>query len=274
MANDQSYIANRLRGVQTTVYFPLVTWSATDPSDSLVTAPAVHAAGDTKISKDGAAFANTTNGFTHTGSGVYALVLTATEMDADTVAVVVVDQSGPKVWKDRVLMLENTPLRSGILRQSVAQAGAAGSITLDAGASATNDFYNGALVALVSGTGAGQARVIRDYTGASKVAAVGRNWVTNPDATTGFVVLAGGEVELDPFGVDDVWDDSEGAEPSAPIASTSTMRLILQHFKRWAFNRGTATADARVVMKDDSVTPLDTQVFLTDGTTSDRSKAQ
>lgn len=75
-------------------------------------------------------------------------------------------------------------------RTGTAQAGAAGSITLDAGASATDDYYKGALIAIISGTGAGQApRVCTGYTGASKVATVGRNWTTAPDNTSVFVVL-------------------------------------------------------------------------------------
>lgn len=275
MANDQSYFTNRLRAQATTVYFPLIDWSATDPSDSFESSPVVHAAGDTKVSLDGAAFGNTTNGFAHLGNGIYSLALTAAEMDADVIVVTVIDQTGPKAWKDRVLVLETARRTEGVLRQELAAAGAAGSITLDSGASSVNDFYNGCLIALVAGTGAGQARVVRDYVGATKVATPGRDWATAPDATTLFVILPGGEVELDPYGVDDVWDDVEGAaEPSGAIASLATMRAILQHLKRWAFNRGTATNSARTTYKDDSVTVLETQSFSSDGTTSDRGKAQ
>lgn len=275
MANDQSFFTNKLRGVQTTLYFPLPKWSATDPSDDFVTTPAAHAAGDTKISLDGAAFANTSNAFAHLGNGIYSLVLTAAEMAASQIVVTVVDQTGPKVWKDRVLLVETSQAVAGVLRQNVAQAGTASTITLDASASAVNDFYNGALVAITSGTGAGQVRVIRDYTGASKVADVGRNWATNPDATSVFVLLPGGDVELDPYGVDAIWDDVEGAaEPSAAIASLATMRAIMQHLKRLFFNRSTGTNAARTIFKDDSVTVLETQTFSSDGSTSDLGKAQ
>lgn len=73
-----------------------------------------------------------------------------------------------------------------ILRDGTAQAGAGGSITLDAGASATDNFYNGSLIVLEAGTGVGQARFINGYTGASKVATVQGNWLTAPDNTTVF----------------------------------------------------------------------------------------
>lgn len=65
-----------------------------------------------------------------------------------------------------------------------AQAGAAGTITLAAGESATDDFYNGMLVRITSGTGSGQVRRITDYVGASKVATVDSNWTTTPDNTS------------------------------------------------------------------------------------------
>lgn len=76
------------------------------------------------------------------------------------------------------------------LRSGTAQAGAATTITLDAGASALDSFYNEASIFITAGTGAGQVRVIESYVGATKVATVSDAWVTNPDATSQFVILA------------------------------------------------------------------------------------
>jgi len=76
-----------------------------------------------------------------------------------------------------------------ILRTGTAQAGAAGTITLDSGANANNNFYNGAQIKIVSGTGANQLRTISGYVGSTKVASIDRNWVTNPDNTSVFVVM-------------------------------------------------------------------------------------
>jgi hypothetical protein len=75
------------------------------------------------------------------------------------------------------------------IRSSTAQAGAAGTITLDASASATDDFYNDTRIVIKGGTGAGQARRIRDYVGSTKVATIVPNWTTNPDNTSVFVVI-------------------------------------------------------------------------------------
>ena len=82
------------------------------------------------------------------------------------------------------------------IRSNTAQAGAAGTITLDASASATDDFYNGALILLTGGTGVGQARFISDYVGATKVASVSPNWATNPAADSTFAILPWGRTDV------------------------------------------------------------------------------
>lgn len=74
------------------------------------------------------------------------------------------------------------------IRSNTAAAGAATTITLDASASASNNFYNNCLILLTGGTGVGQARFITAYVGGTKVATVA-TWVTNPDNTTTFAIL-------------------------------------------------------------------------------------
>lgn len=81
-------------------------------------------------------------------------------------------------------------LPANIIRGGTAQAGASGTITLDASASSTDDFYNGNLIQIVSGAGAGQSRIISDYVQSTKVASVGSNWATNPDNTSVFAICA------------------------------------------------------------------------------------
>lgn len=79
------------------------------------------------------------------------------------------------------------PLHSG-----TAQGGSASTIQFDTGASAIDDFYNHGVVQITGGTGGGQSRVIPDYTGLSRTAAISPNWVTTPDATSVFDVLPSG----------------------------------------------------------------------------------
>ncbi len=76
-------------------------------------------------------------------------------------------------------------------RTGTAQAGTATTITLDAGASALDDFYNKCYIVITSGTGIGQTRVITDYNGTTKVATVDLGWDTTPDATSAFRVYSG-----------------------------------------------------------------------------------
>jgi hypothetical protein len=74
----------------------------------------------------------------------------------------------------------------------VGQCGDAGTgttIDLDAGASAVNDFYKGQLIAIVLGTGAGQARSCTGYAGDTKIATVTPAWATNPDGDSYFAIL-------------------------------------------------------------------------------------
>lgn len=88
---------------------------------------------------------------------------------------------------DRATFAADTGLQT--IRSNTAQAGASGTITLDASASATNDFYNLCWIYLTGGTGAGQVRLVTDYVGATKVASITPAWVTTPDNTSTFAVL-------------------------------------------------------------------------------------
>jgi hypothetical protein len=83
-------------------------------------------------------------------------------------------------------------LASVIVRAGTAQGPGTGNnqIQLDAGASSTNGEYDPGLIFIETGTGAGQARLILQYNGSTKVATVDRDWRINPDNTSEFVILA------------------------------------------------------------------------------------
>lgn len=71
-----------------------------------------------------------------------------------------------------------------------AQAGASGSITLAAGASAVDNFYCGTKISLTDGTGSGQTNYITDYNGTTKIATMLSAWSTSPDATSEYSIGA------------------------------------------------------------------------------------
>lgn len=81
----------------------------------------------------------------------------------------------------------------GVVRQNTAQAGAgAAEIALDASASSVDDTYAGMVVYIYSGTGIGQERTaLEGYDGTTKRLPVDHAWVTNPDATSLFMIFSG-----------------------------------------------------------------------------------
>lgn len=72
-----------------------------------------------------------------------------------------------------------------------AQAGAASTITLAAGASAVDDAYKGMPIRITGDTGAGQVNLIKSYNGTTKVATVAVAWTVQPDATSDYSIDAG-----------------------------------------------------------------------------------
>lgn len=136
------------------------------------------------VSKDSNTFVAATNTVTNWGStGIYCFDLTETEMTVVyNVAVYITSATA-------VAHFENIAIEPA-MESGVAQAGASSSITLRTGASATDDLYNGGVIEIVRGTGAGQTRVCTDYTGSSKIATTGRAWTTIPDSTSVYQITA------------------------------------------------------------------------------------
>lgn len=71
----------------------------------------------------------------------------------------------------------------------VAQAGGSSTITLASGASTTDDIYNGRLIHIIAGEGAGQTRRISDYVGSTRVATVASSWSATPGATSEYAII-------------------------------------------------------------------------------------
>lgn len=140
---------------------------------------------DSEVSKNGDTFADCTNEATEiaTNSGMYFLTLTGAEMTADIVSVIVkTSSSGAKTTP-----LTFYPKKLAAYRAGTAQGGTSSTITLDSGADALDDFYNGMLcVGTLDGTV--EARIISDYNGSTKVATVVPDWVTTPDSNDTFVL--------------------------------------------------------------------------------------
>jgi hypothetical protein len=76
-----------------------------------------------------------------------------------------------------------------VLATGTAQAGAASTIQLAAAEGFANDELNGCVVQIVSGTGAGQARTISDYVGATDTATIEPDWITNPSTDSVYEII-------------------------------------------------------------------------------------
>lgn len=78
---------------------------------------------------------------------------------------------------------------SHIVRNNVAAAGGASTITLDSGASTVDDFYIDNYIVIIGGTGIGQTKRISDYVGSTRVATVGSAWTTQPNSTSVYAIV-------------------------------------------------------------------------------------
>ena len=155
---------------------------------------------------------------------------------------------------------------NGILGEMILRAGTSGSagsptgseFELDSSANSTNDYYNGSIVMLISGTGAGQSRVITDYNGTSKIATLDTAWVTGPSyGTTRYMIVTGARP----------WSISAAAELSGIPTETSSYGDKLSFvFQRFAF-KVDQTATVQTWYQSDSSTTLGTRSVADDGTT-------
>jgi len=114
--------------------------------------------------------------------------LDAFDLDSANPAVNVSQWSGQAV----VLDVNNNPsVSANIKRSGTAQAGANNTITLDAGASAVDGSYVGAIISTGS-----DVRTITGYLGSTKVATIDRAWSTNPTGASSFVIHSASEAAL------------------------------------------------------------------------------
>lgn len=83
-----------------------------------------------------------------------------------------------------------TSVANTVSQSGTAQGGTINTIILASAASSTDGTYDPAIVRITGGTGSGQARMIIDYVGSTRVASVDRDWRTAPDATSTYDILA------------------------------------------------------------------------------------
>jgi len=92
-------------------------------------------------------------------------------------------------YKDGGLKIGTIANAGTIATYGTATAGSSTTITLAAGSSAVDDFYNTYKIRISSGTGHGQERTITDYVGSTLVATVAA-WTVTPDATSVYTITS------------------------------------------------------------------------------------
>jgi hypothetical protein len=164
----------------------------TASTNFVATADWTPATGDVKVIQNGTTLGNITTLPTFvSGQNTMVWSLSATEMATDEIIIQVIARSS---ITDQMFRIITAP--DGAVRSRLAQAGASTTITLDTGATATDNLYNGNIVAIIAGTGTGQNKVITGYVGSTRVATVDSAWATNPDATSVFALYPQGIIGL------------------------------------------------------------------------------
>lgn len=150
---------------------------------------------DSEVSLNGNTFADCTNEMTEiaTNSGVYYLLLTAAEMTADVVTVIL--KSATAGMKTTVAVLYPRKLVSIRAGTSASAGSATSTIVLDASASAVDDFYNGMVCVAVIDT-LTEVRMISDYTGSTQTATVVPDWNVAPDNNDTFTIYRPDGVQM------------------------------------------------------------------------------
>jgi hypothetical protein len=138
---------------------------------------------DVEVSLASAAFADASGSETEVGQGLYYVDLTASETTAAG-AVVICVKSSTSNTDEIVEELKFEPS----LESGVAQSATSTTLRFRSAASYANDYFNGCVLEIASGTGAGQVRTITDYVDSTDTATIDRAWTTTPDSTSVYIV--------------------------------------------------------------------------------------
>lgn len=223
MANHASHAAlpYPIKGARFTLLVPYLDADG-DPTDP--TTP------DTEISKDDGAAADTAEEVASPKNSVAMLTLSGAETDCSCASLAAKAASGPKTTLATLY-----PRVLGLVESATAQAGAAGSITLAAGAAAFD--LAGCFVRTTGGTGGGgtggannQARRITAYNSTTKVATVVPNWETTPSSDTTYEILLPEGMTLAMFAAIKAKTDnlpSDPADQSLIIAAADALAALI-----------------------------------------------
>lgn len=140
-------------------------------------------------------------GATHIAGGIYSAVLDATDTNTAGAMKIFVQVAGALAWEDSYTVLPEIVYDSlfpaagapiplfGVVDWGTAQASASGTLVHRSGLNLANDIPNGATEFVYSGTGAGQSRIVYDFTNADDTASISPNWTTTPSTDSLYVTF-------------------------------------------------------------------------------------
>ncbi len=95
-------------------------------------------------------------------------------------------------------------------------------VQLASSASAVDDTYNGKLLAIVTGSGAGQTRTITDYDGVNRIARINMPWAVPPDGTSKCDIVTSYESQVERL---IEWPRNDGSKVLLAIIGTTLCRI-------------------------------------------------
>jgi hypothetical protein len=154
-----------------------------------------------------------------TAGAIAADAIGASELAADAVA-----EIADAVWDEPYtghVQEDSFGLLAHPLAHGQVSSAGTSTVVLDGDASSVNNYYDGAVIQIVSGPGAGQSRVISAYNGTNKTATLTEAWATQPTNSSKYSVLPLGDVEVGIVGTGAIAASSfaAGAIDSSAIAA-------------------------------------------------------
>ena len=191
---------------------------------------------------------------------------TITDYD-NTTKVCAVDREwhiNPNDTSEYQILADDTPLT---VDHGIAREGTLTTITLRASASSVNDIYLCNIIAILGGTGRGQARLVGSYNGTTKVVTIcGDDWVTTPDDTSIYAMIPYGTTCASCVGtyalaqvVDGAWDELQSGHTDA-----GSFGKYLDTEVTGVGGIGSGALSCTWTQKDDGDNPMDNvQIWIT-----------
>lgn len=175
-----------IRGKQYIFYTSLVSVATPTTFQSTATL----AAGDVKVSIDGAAEANlgTLPVVTPAGSKRIKVTVSATEMDADNVTLTFSDAAGAE-WCDKTVNIQPT----GMYMAATINDASATTTVMKTTLTQADNFFNGAFIVFTDGALQGEARKISAYTLSNGQITVATALTSAPADTSPFIIIGRSE---------------------------------------------------------------------------------